>query len=654
MRVRAAASVVLGVLGLLGPVASASATAVWTVVPTPPMSLVSMRAVSCPSLNFCIAVGQASDTPLIESWDGTSWSSVPSPALPDGSLFGGLEDVSCPTTNACMAVGDITMTGGADASIIEHWDGSHWTLQTVTDPAAAELLGVSCSSETACTAVGQTGASGVVERYDGTGWSTQPTPDPSVFSTAPHPVDTLHAVSCTTATHCVAAGSWNDGQGNANNGMVEAWDGTSWTVQFDPPVGSIVGFTTLSCSSSTSCVAAGASRASKGEIFSSYAVWNGADWTAADADGDWLGVACASSGVCVAVGAHHCCQTGDIPASLLESWDGMDWTSEPPPAMDPATSSAATAVSCPQVDWCVAIGKQGNDPLAMVRSTATAPPGTTTGSGSGITSSGATLNGTVNPEGGPVSGCRLEWGTSASYGNITPCGALPGSGSSDAAVSAALSGLAPSTTYHFRVEATNGVGTTFGNDQTFTTEAASAPPAGGSKPPPPSGIEPPPPSGPVDRSRTMGYQSIGPRSSAFSANVKRVNRYRLAHAERLSSLVVYLEPTARHGSQWLQGIVYSDAHGKPNRLLATTRKLLFRATDRPNWFQLTFKPGLKLKAGHYWLGILAGGHSRVAGFRYRPVRRARALNADTFAGGPSTEFGPITRDGQQMSLYASY
>ena len=44
-------------------------------------------------------------------------------------------------------------------------------------------------------------------------------------------------------------------------------------------------------------------------------------------------------------------------------------------------------------------------------------------------------------------------------------------------VGADLAGLAPGATYHFRLVATNGIGTTFGPDQTFTT---TAPNGGGS------------------------------------------------------------------------------------------------------------------------------------------------------------------------------
>ena len=46
----------------------------------------------------------------------------------------------------------------------------------------------------------------------------------------------------------------------------------------------------------------------------------------------------------------------------------------------------------------------------------------------------------------------------------------------DHPVTASLTGLIPGALYHVRLVATNGAGTTFGQDQTFTTAAAAAPP----------------------------------------------------------------------------------------------------------------------------------------------------------------------------------
>ena len=88
---------------------------------------------------------------------------------------------------------------------------------------------------------------------------------------------------------------------------------------------------------------------------------------------------------------------------------------------------------------------------------------------SSVTQTSATLNATVNPNGGEVSECRLEYGTTTSYGSSAPCTPSPGPGTSPVAVSASVTGLIVNTTYHFRISATNPGGTSKGSDQTFAT-----------------------------------------------------------------------------------------------------------------------------------------------------------------------------------------
>ena len=101
-------------------------------------------------------------------------------------------------------------------------------------------------------------------------------------------------------------------------------------------------------------------------------------------------------------------------------------------------------------------------------------PAVTTGAGSGITNTAATLNGTVNPDGAATT-YQFQYGTSTSYGSVTPASpASAGSGSSAIGVSAGLTGLSASTTYDYRLVATNATGTTDGGNQTFTTAATSS------------------------------------------------------------------------------------------------------------------------------------------------------------------------------------
>jgi hypothetical protein len=104
-------------------------------------------------------------------------------------------------------------------------------------------------------------------------------------------------------------------------------------------------------------------------------------------------------------------------------------------------------------------------------------PDVTTGAASSVGPVNATLNGTVNPDGIPLSDCHFDYGTTTSYGQSAPCvpsaASIPAD-SSEHAVTADLTGLRAGTTYHFRLEASNVNGGNPGGDEAFAT------------PPPPS------------------------------------------------------------------------------------------------------------------------------------------------------------------------
>lgn len=119
--------------------------------------------------------------------------------------------------------------------------------------------------------------------------------------------------------------------------------------------------------------------------------------------------------------------------------------------------------------WSALDTAQANDCTSSVPPASA--PVVTTGAASGVTNTSATLNGTVNPEGAATT-YQFQYGTSTSYGSVTPTSpASAGSGSSAVNESANLSGLSPSTTYDYRLVATNATGTTYGSNQTFTTSA---------------------------------------------------------------------------------------------------------------------------------------------------------------------------------------
>jgi hypothetical protein len=98
------------------------------------------------------------------------------------------------------------------------------------------------------------------------------------------------------------------------------------------------------------------------------------------------------------------------------------------------------------------------------------PPGATTGAATGIGSTSATLNGTVDPNSRDTT-FYFEYGTSTSYGTKTTSRSA-GSSSSPQNEAVGISSLQVGKTYHFRIVATSDAGTTNGADATFTTSSA--------------------------------------------------------------------------------------------------------------------------------------------------------------------------------------
>jgi hypothetical protein len=85
---------------------------------------------------------------------------------------------------------------------------------------------------------------------------------------------------------------------------------------------------------------------------------------------------------------------------------------------------------------------------------------------------GATLRGTVSAYGLQTS-YYFEYGRSTDYGVRVPAGASLAAGNSrePREVAQGVSGLEPNTTYHYRIVATNELGSSVGEDRSFTTDA---------------------------------------------------------------------------------------------------------------------------------------------------------------------------------------
>ena len=111
-----------------------------------------------------------------------------------------------------------------------------------------------------------------------------------------------------------------------------------------------------------------------------------------------------------------------------------------------------------------------SNPGRIGRLTPDAPTAATQAT-SAMTPTTATLAGTVNPN-GAVTTYRFDFGTTTAYGQRSPAAdAVVGADSAAHAVTQSLTGLLPSTTYHYRLVATSSTGTAYSADATFTTLA---------------------------------------------------------------------------------------------------------------------------------------------------------------------------------------
>jgi len=231
----------------------------WSVQTTPvPSEATSSElvAVGCNSTANCRAAGSAVikgvKTAVVEKWVSPTWSleSIPIPA---GATSSQLDGIDCIWSNFCAAVGRYTTSGGSTKSLVMFWNGTEWSLQTVTDPEGATestLLDVSCTpTPNRCTAVGGWKNSAKAQftlayRFNGvTTWTLQSTPNPSGSIAS-----VFQEVSCATETSCAAAGSWVGGSGS-NRTLAEAWNGTSWSIEGsqDPAGATFSAFFGVSC-----------------------------------------------------------------------------------------------------------------------------------------------------------------------------------------------------------------------------------------------------------------------------------------------------------------------------------------------------------------------------------------------------------------------
>jgi len=263
-------------------------------------------------------------------WDGNVWSQVPSPS--PGTTTDTFNDVEAVTSNDVWAVG-VTYGGygGARRTLIEHWDGTQWTQVPSPSPDIAEnyLLSVSAVSANDVWAVGYYSSGSwyrtLVEHWDGTQWSIVPSPNMGTSH------NTLYSVSAVSANDV-----WAVGYSSGVVALIEHWDGVQWSIIPNPnPPG-----TQLSTLEGISALAANdvwaVGRWADATIDHTLVKhWDGVQWSVVPSPDvvprtNWLYDVSAFSPTDVWAVGYYCCG-GSGAGTLAMHWDGVQWSIVPSP-----------------------------------------------------------------------------------------------------------------------------------------------------------------------------------------------------------------------------------------------------------------------------------------------------------------------------------
>lgn len=187
--------------------------------------------------------GASSGETLIVHWDGTQWSPVKSPN-PSGAPMSILTSAAAVTQSDVWTVGYYYNSSGNQAQLIEHWDGSAWTIISGAplNTTTSNLDGIAVISGTDIWVVGSYDYGALTEHWDGSNWSQ---------------VDILNTIGdsgslsgvATSAGSVWAAGNYYTSSGTAT--LVLRWNGSVWSEVPSANMGSLgSGLSAIAVSSS--------------------------------------------------------------------------------------------------------------------------------------------------------------------------------------------------------------------------------------------------------------------------------------------------------------------------------------------------------------------------------------------------------------------
>ncbi len=277
------------------------------------------------------------DHTLAEHWDGSGWQvvSTPSPTTKNDFL----------NTPVAVATNDVWVVGsqgnnsngeGAGArTLIEHWNGSGWSVVTSPNVSGANqdiLRGAATTSSTDMWAAGRSKVSDgvkrtLIEHWNGSSWQIVSSPN---LNDEGDGLDSVAAISSSDA--------WAVGSGQLNGtpqSLTEHWNGTSWKLVASPSPGTGGGYPEGTLLWSTAASGSSSDVWAVGQYFDGSAIrtlalhWNGDAWTQVPTpnvgagENQLRGVVALSPINAWAVGWANVSGTFQ---TLIEHWDGTSWT----------------------------------------------------------------------------------------------------------------------------------------------------------------------------------------------------------------------------------------------------------------------------------------------------------------------------------------
>ena len=258
---------------------------------------------------------------LIEHWNGTTWSRVPSPNPSGKRLYNYLAAVAARSSSSVWAVGNYAAgTGGQDALIL-HWNGTAWKQVKSPNPLLYNYLRAASAARFGAWAVGNSDGQTFTLHRIGTTWiqSASPVEPVNIF---------LSGLAMTSGSNGWAVGS--DNNPHLPTTLILRWNGGAWSEVASPKGASDGLLQAVSATSASNAWAVGQA----GGLYSSSTMilhWNGSSWQQVAApnlggSGAWnvlYGVAATSRANAWAIGTWSGSTTG---GTMILHWNGTTWT----------------------------------------------------------------------------------------------------------------------------------------------------------------------------------------------------------------------------------------------------------------------------------------------------------------------------------------